>query len=152
MKRKVVCLLLACMCLLCSFGSAQQAETEKEDVQIDLDLTMFSGNVVYAQVYQMMVDPKAYVGKVIRVSGLLDVFEDTQTGMVYTSCIIPDATACCAQGIEFVWAGDHLYPDAYPETGSELTVTGRFETYMEGEYMYIHLCDADVAWADSVWQ
>lgn len=74
------------------------------------------------------------------------VMEDDITGMVYSACVVPDATACCAQGIEFVRKGEHPYPEAYPELGSELMVTGRFETYMEGENMFIHLVDADVNW------
>ena len=49
--------------------------------------------------------------------------------MINTGCIPPDATAY-----------GHPYPDAYPETDSELTVTGQFETYMEVESMYLHLC------------
>ena len=35
--------------------------------------------------------------------------------VVYHACVIPDATACCAQGIEFTLAGDHRWPDDYPE-------------------------------------
>ena len=78
--------------------------------------------------------------------GYFDVFEDQDTGIVYTSCIIPDAAACCAQGFEFIWADDHAWPEAYPEPGTYLTVTGRFETYLEDDWMYIHLVDAQVEW------
>ncbi len=46
-----------------------------------------------------------------------------------------------------MWAGDHPFPEAYPEMGTDLTVTGRLETYMEGEYMFMHLVDAEVVWA-----
>ena len=61
---------------------------------------------------------------------------------MYHACIIPDATACCAQGIEFVWEGDHVWPDDYPEEGADIIVTGRLETYDENGFTYLHLVDA----------
>ncbi|MBQ8082488.1 MAG: hypothetical protein IJ240_11405 [Clostridia bacterium] len=105
-----------------------------------------SGTVVYSQVYNMMYEPDAFIGKVIRMSGWFDYFEDETTGNVYFSCVIPDATACCAQGVEFVWAGEHAFPDDYPPAGTGLTVTGRFETYREDEYLFMRLADAEVEW------
>lgn len=55
------------------------------------------------------------------------------------------ATACCAQGIEFVWEdGSHIYPDEYPTDNAEIIVEGTFETYKEerDENMYCRLSDA----------
>ena len=65
-------------------------------------------------------------------------------GQIYFACIIADATACCSQGLEFVLAGEHIYPDDYPELGSEITVVGTFQTYEENGYMYCHLIDAEL--------
>ncbi len=143
MMKKILCALFVLILLLTSTALAQ---TVKAPEAVDLDLSQMSGTVAYAQVYQMMYEPEAYEGKIIRIAGYFDVFKDEATGMVYTSCIIPDASACCAQGIEFVWAGEHAWPDAYPEPGASLTVTGRFETYLEDGWMYIHLVDAIVIW------
>ena len=112
--------------------------------QIDLDLSRMSDTVIYAQIYHMIREPETYRGKIIRIAGWYDVFRNPLTEEVYFSCIVPDATACCAQGVEFVWAGEHRYPDDYPDPGTGVTVTGRFETYMEDDWMYIHLLDADV--------
>ena len=66
---------------------------------VDLDLSSMSGNVVYAQVFNIMMSPEEYVGKTIRMSGSLAVEHDLVHNKVYTSCIIQDATAGCAQGI-----------------------------------------------------
>lgn len=60
----------------------------------------------------------------------------------YHACIIQDATACCAQGIEFVLRGDPQYPDGYPQEGDIITVVGSFDTYQEGQYLYCTLRDA----------
>jgi len=113
---------------------------------IDLDLASMSGTVVYSQVFQMMTTPEAYVGATIRIRGDLDYFKDEETNREYFAAIIQDATACCAQGIEFVWKGQHSYPRDYPPLGTELTVTGTFDTYEENGNQYIQLLDADVSW------
>lgn len=148
--KKLFLLMTLLLCVSVGLGGmtssiAEEAATAPQ--VIDLDLSKMSGTFVYAEIFQMMMDPQAYIGKVIRLSGWYDVYEDSTTGMVYTSCIIPDATACCAQGIEFVWGGEHRYPQDYPEPGADLVVTGRFETYLEDDYEYIHLADAEVVWA-----
>ena len=111
-------------------------ETAETLPAIDLDLSQMSSMFVYAEVYQMVSDPDSYLGKTIRVSGWYDAYEDNETKTVYTFCVIQDATACCAQGMEFVWAGDHPFPD----------VTGQFDLYTEGDTMYIYLANAEVTW------
>ncbi len=113
---------------------------------VDLDLSVMSGVVVYAQVYNMLDRPSSYLDKVIRVRGTLNYFRDEKSGNEYFAVLISDATACCAQGIEFVWAGEHSYPQDYPPLGTELTVTGRFELYEDDAFTYVHLADAQVSW------
>ena len=143
--KKTLSLLLACVLLASVLGLPVLGE---EALPIDLDLTDLSGTVVYAYINQMVNAPENYIGKIIRLNGWYDAFVDSSTGLYYTSCFIPDASACCAQGIEFVWAGAHPFPEAYPEPGTGVTVTGRFEVYLEDDWMYIHLVDADVVWAE----
>lgn len=75
-------------------------------------------------------------------NGSFSVYEDEGTGKVYFACMIADATACCSQGIEFTLSGEHVYPDDYPEVGSEIVVQGIFETYEENGYLYCQLKDA----------
>ena len=53
-----------------------------------------------------------------------------------------EETACCSQGIEFELAGDHTFPNDYPEVGAEICVMGVFDTYMEGTYTYCTLRNA----------
>ena len=148
MKRLVsaVCMLVLICSLSYSRGEEAKAGITYAEADIDLDLSAMSGPIVYAQIYQFFADYQAYEGKIIRMKGWLDVFQDVGTGMVYFSCVVPDAAACCTQGIEFVWAGEHIFPDDYPEPGTGVLVTGRFESYLEDDYMYVHLKDAEVAW------
>ena len=122
------------------------AETAAAPVTVDLDLSVMSGTVVYAQVYNLLCDPTAWLGKTIRMGGFYSAFQDQSTGTVYHACVIPDATACCAQGIEFVWAGEHAWPDDYPGDAADITVTGRLEIYEENGIKYLHLVDAELVW------
>jgi len=122
------------------------AEPGAEPVPVDLDLSVMSGTVVYAQVYNLLCDPTTWLGKTIRMAGFYSAFQDQSTGMVYHACVIPDATACCAQGIEFVWSGEHAWPEDYPEDAADITVTGRLEIYEENGIKYLHLVDAEVVW------
>ena len=119
---------------------------EQGDGGIDLDLSEMSGTVVYAQVYDMMAEPEAYLGSRVRVKGRLSYYRDEESGKEYFAAVIADATACCAQGIEFVWAGTHRYPDDYPPLDTEVTVTGVFDTYDEDGITFVQLKDAGVTW------
>ena len=107
---------------------------------IDVDLTAISSTMVYSEVYNMMVTPKDYEGKVVKMNGTFNSYHDENTGMTYYFCIIQDATACCAQGMEFILTDEN----AYPNIGDNVTVVGTFVTYMEGEDMYCTLKDSQI--------
>lgn len=109
---------------------------------IDIDLTTMSATMVYSEVQNMMMNPQSYMGKTVKMQGALNVAEENDRR--YFACIIKDATACCAQGIEFDWAGDHTYPDDYPEQGEDITVVGSFTTYKENTRTYCRLANADL--------
>ena len=136
--------LCAVALMLAACGGGAQAEPA--DRPVDLDLTGISGTVLYSQVYDMLVEPDIYMGQKVRMKGSFSYFQDPSTMQEYFAAVIADATACCSQGIEFVWKGEHRYPDDYPPLGTEITVSGIFDTYLEGEYMYVQLIDADVEW------
>ena len=65
------------------------------------------------------------------------------TDQTYHSVLIADATACCAQGLEYVLADADA---AYPESDAEVTVTGKFELYEELGMMYCRLKDATIVY------
>lgn len=145
MKRPLSLLLICALCAAL-LGGCAGAEKAPAPRAVDLDLTQLSGTVVYSQVYNMVMDPDAYLGQVVRLRGAFSYFQDPDTLQEYFAAVIADATACCAQGIEFLWAGEHTYPDDYPPPGTEITVTGVFEAYAENGLIYLRLADADVTW------
>lgn len=111
---------------------------------IDVDLTVLSSTMVYSEVYNMMVKPDDYIGKTVKMTGMYSYYHDDATGNDYHACIIQDATACCAQGIEFTTTDDFKYPDDYPEMGDDVTVIGRFDIYYEGDFCFMTLLDARI--------
>ncbi len=111
-----------------------------EGEHVDVDLTKLSSTMVYSEVYNMMSSPENYMGKRVRMKGSFAYAEGD--GRYYFACIIADATACCAQGIEFVLKDERKFPEEYPTKGTEITVVGIFDTYIEGTYQYCQLIDA----------
>ena len=124
-------------------GTRTDAKTDTPKTDgVDVDLTTMSSTMVYSEVLNMQQKPDDYEGKIVKMKGPFNVTEQGENR--YFACIIADATACCSTGIEFVWAGDHAYPDDYPAQDQEITVTGTFNTYMEGKSKYLQLKDAEV--------
>lgn len=122
----------------CSSTKDGEDQAKQESYsETDVDLSSMSGTMVYAEVYNMCTNPDSYMGKTVKMTGLYTEYEGN--GRMYYTCLIPDATACCSQGIEFVLKDD---PGSFPELGEEITVAGVFGTYMEDGYMYCQLSDA----------
>ena len=134
----------------------QQSPEESEQLQssadgVDVDLTVLSSTMVYSEVYNMLYnDPAHYFGKTVKAKGTFSLSQLVTDGVlqpdpVAYACIIADATACCAEGMEFVLEGDYTYPDDYPELGAEITVIGEFQSYEENGMTWYHLVNARLA-------
>lgn len=133
--KKTIAVMLAAMCILGIFPA--RAETA---APVDMvDLTKLSTTMVYAEVYNMLASPKSYVGRTIRMRGPYSVSFYEPTGLNYHFVIVEDAAACCQQGLEFEWIGEHSYPEDYPEPGAHIEVTGVFEGYEELGQTYYHI-------------
>ena len=120
--------------------------------KVDVDLTVLSSTMVYSEVYNMLYFyPEDYYGKTVKMTGQFNVYQWVdESGVVADmpvayACIISDAAACCAEGMEFVLEGDYTYPDDYPELGTEITVIGEFQSYEENEMTWYHLVNARLA-------
>ena len=119
--------------------------------KVDVDLTVLSSTMVYSEVYNMLYFyPEGYYGKTVKANGIFAIYQMvvdgvTQPAPVAYACIIADATACCAEGMEFVLEGDYTYPDDYPELGAEITVIGEFQSYEENGMTWYHLVNARLA-------
>lgn len=107
--------------------------------KVDLDLTKMSATMIYSTIFDMMIMPEDYVEKIIKVKGWFETYTDPQTGEMYYAVVVPDATACCQQGLEFVWKGNHTYPDDFPKPGQNITVTGIYKLIETDGVTYTYL-------------
>lgn len=141
-----------------SIPTPKEQETSEESEQpqassngVDVDLTVLSSTIVYSEVYNMLYnDPAHYLGKTVKARGTFSIYQLVTDGVlqpdpVSYACIISDAAACCAEGMEFVLEGDYTYPDDYPELGAEITVIGEFQSYEENGMTRYHLVNARLA-------
>jgi hypothetical protein len=107
--------------------------------KIDLDLTKMSATMIYSTMFDMLVMPEDYIEKNIKVKGWFETYTDPYSGELYYAVVVPDATACCQQGLEFVWPGDHKYPEDFPQAGADITVTGLYKLIENDGISYNYL-------------
>ena len=130
-------------------GESKPSQPSADGVEVDL--TVLSSTMVYSEVYNMLYnDPAHYLGKTVKARGEFSIYQLVTDGVlqpdpVSYACIISDAAACCAEGMEFVLEGDLTYPDDYPELGTEITVIGEFQSYEENGMTQYHLVNARLA-------
>ena len=95
------------------------------------DLTKFTGNTLFAEVFNMVAAPAEYVGETIRMTGTMLITKDMESGRTFYSCFMRDAMGCCSQGFEF-----ELAKGSYPEADTPITIVGEFDIYEENESTY----------------
>ena len=122
--------------------AVSKAELPKTE-GVDVDLTKMSSTMVYSEVLNMQQHPDDYMGKIVRMKGPFNVTELDDNR--YFACVIKDAAACCSTGIEFVWAGEHSYPEDYPKIAAPITIGGKFITYEEDGKTYCRIDNAQIA-------
>lgn len=96
---------------------------------VDLDLSKMSGDMIYALVFQFMIEPENYEGKTIRMRGTYDSFYNDALQKNADCCIITDALACCAQGLEFELANEADKNATQLVPGHEITIRGIFKLF-----------------------
>lgn len=93
---------------------------------IDYDLTEMNSDMIYATVFMVVQDPESYAGKTFKIYGNSYTFPTTEGKSMTHYCLIKDALACCAQGLEFISSNSD---EKYPDDGDEIIVTGTLESY-----------------------
>lgn len=106
----------------------KEAENVGEENQkdIDYDLTEMNSDMIYATVFMVVQDPESYAGKTFKIYGNTYTFPTTEGKSMTHYCLIKDALACCAQGLEFISSNSD---EKYPDDGDEIVVTGTLESY-----------------------
>ena len=108
--------------------SQTQTSQKTTATEFDYDLTQMSSTIVYSQITDMTMVPEEYAGKTIKMEGRFEIYGDPDKEDPYLGCIVNDATACCSVGLRFVLTDDYTSAD-FPLNGSDIIITGVFETY-----------------------
>ncbi len=118
------------------YEDAIEPTASSNDIEsIDLDLTQLNKNMLYSQLYNIMMNPLDYLGKSIRIEGLYISDLATDTGKSYHFVVITDEAACCQQGMEFK-IDEGLN---YPEPNTSIVIEGIFASYMEEGQQWYYL-------------
>ena len=122
-------------------ATSAKSAVSADGSKIDYDLSEMNSNMVYSQVFNMMIEPEIYDDKVIKMRGNFAVYPNSPTANGGTSyaVIISDALACCQQGIEFKYD----FGDKLPKEGDIITVTGVYVTAMLPGDMVFNYVKAD---------
>lgn len=154
--KKRNCILLGVMAAIALTGCStpetnqmepvQQETTESEYTQtsttgFDYDLTQFTSTMMYAQIADMLMVPEEYAGKTVKMEGRFEVYGDPDKENPDLACIVNDATACCSVGLRFVLTDEYTSAD-FPLNGSDIIITGTFQTYEYQGYTYGEVQDA----------
>ena len=113
-----------------------------ESSAAEIDLTSMSSTMVYSYVFNMVNAPDDFIGQRFKIRGTYDEQFWDQTNLTYHYIVIADATACCAQGLEFVLTDPNA---AYPQLGEEFEISGIFGTYEEEGNLYIQITADQIA-------
>lgn len=109
-----------------------------------VDLRNLNGNILFAEIYNMMLYPQDYEGKTIKVVGQYYGEPDPVTDNFYHFVFIADAAACCQQGLEFVAKTGFQTVEDTPPLDEIIEVSGVWNKYQDGENTYYRLNDAEV--------
>ncbi len=91
------------------------------DIPVDYDLTKMNANMVYAQVFNLMLEPQKFENSTFKIQGSFIKANGPKGQPVY-AVIIKDALACCQQGLEFIWD----FAGAEPQIEQEILVIGKY--------------------------
>ena len=122
--------------------TAQSDTTPAPDTaqeNIDMDLTQMNSTMIYSVIYDLMIKPNDYYGKSFMVDGYFDTMYNDDLGVRYYFVVVPDATACCVQGLEFKLPEGTVYPDDFPEPGTDIRVRGGLGSYEENGQPYAYI-------------
>lgn len=141
-----------------SFEQTEASESNSAEQQsVDIDLTGFSANMLYAEICNMGMSPDDYKGKIIKMTGTFACFPkavDDRGNPISDEkifvCLISDAMACCQTGVEFIPEKDSPFWKEYPVDGSKITITGLCDISLDesGWVAIIQLNDAMIEWVN----
>ncbi|MBP5603779.1 MAG: hypothetical protein J6X78_13730 [Treponema sp.] len=112
--------------------------------KIDYDLSNMNFTMISSFFFQMLIEPETYENKIFKIKGNFQTFDNPEGKLPYFSVIMNDSTMCCQEGIDFVWQGEHNWPQDYPEAGTEILIIGKYIVTEEDGFTYNYLLVSDI--------
>ena len=162
-KRVFVVSLVAVVVALCILNATCDAKSALEQsgcatatneaVKIDFDFARMNSTMMATYTYRLAANPKEFVGKTLRLSGIFLTRVDKEDGKRYFGCLTGGSggCSCCAPGsvLEFMPKETYAWPTNFPPLESRITVTGRLEMFNVGSpdqsFIIPHLVDASIS-------
>ena len=104
----------------------QSNVTESENI----DLTEFSKTMAFAEISNIFMTPKEYIGKTVKVRGTFGYFQayDEHSQPIpdkyHFMVVIADEMGCCGVAMEFLPGEECVFPDDFPNEEEEIIVSG----------------------------
>lgn len=102
----------------------------------DINLVGLSYPIVYAQVYDLILEPEKNLGKTLSIQGSYFNIEFTATNQVTHLILVTDSAGCCELALEFTVSGNPSWPADFPSRYSEIKLTGLLDILRAGENSY----------------
>jgi len=117
-----------------------------EALKIDYDLSSMNFTMISSMFFQMVIEAEKYENKNFKIKGIFQTFPnpDNPQGLPYFSVIINDVTMCCQEGIDFVWQGNHKWPEDYPKEDQEITIIGKYIVTETDDFTYNYILASDI--------
>lgn len=112
----------------------QTIQLPKGDETVDYDLTVMSETMVYAQIYDVLINPTNYDGITFKIHGEYEYYTIPDSDEIIYFIVINDALGCCPQGLEIRFTDDVPAPENFAEVIMKGTA---YSEFYEG-YTYIH--------------
>jgi len=153
-KRKSLSLVLLCLFISgIVISCTQQAGSsnalgrtaeEREAASVDVDLSALSTTVLSVEVMNIIANADDFAGQTIRVRGMYYVFIPGDSDTVYHYIITKDGDACCQEGFEFRWKGNHSFPGDYPPLQTTIELDGVLTVAREDDRRVLYLSVEDI--------
>ncbi len=126
--KKILCILILILCVSGAFAQ-----------KVDYDLTKMNGLMAYSFVFEIMINPEAYIGSTIKANGFFQRGFSDFTGRHFNYVMVGDDTACCWNGLEFLIDGKDNTAENYPGQNVDIEVVGELKTYEAAGYTFYYL-------------
>jgi ABC-type glycerol-3-phosphate transport system substrate-binding protein len=124
------------------------AKADAEYNTLTLDLTAFTPTEASEVAHKISECPGEYLGTRIKVRGVYEAAENYNTGDYIHAVTVTNQVQCCPAVLEFIWNGEHSYPEDYPKEFSEIEIEGVMKRYREAGETFFYLAVDDITVAE----